>query len=481
MTPRDQRPERTRSLPWLGLAVAFTIGCGDDAVEGGDAGLPAADAGFTFVDPSGCSDLFSADWMPTIDLSMAPEELTALEAEFLAPFQVYQQTGTWPSRSAKPYHPLLEFRIGDSAVTDAQIRLKGQSSWYETLQLDGARAKMQFVISFNEINPKGRYFGVRKLELDMPFSDQSMLRQRVGLSYMRVDLGVPAQCANHAKVFLNGIYYGTFTLLERLDKEFLQRNFPGAGNDDGTLWDADPITNELTATRTRLDQLNGAATLDQAASLADLDASLLEWAGEAMMPDGDGYYGGYSGPHNYYIYDHPARGFLWLPHDLDATMSFLPSDTSPLLWSRAARSGLHYALMIDDVRWRDRYAAALCGPALAAFDVPKLHARIDAWAAQIRVGVATDPHYTPSEELWRAAVDLMKTRVGERKPYVERWCDCYANGGADADGDGTPWCLDAADEDPTVKPGAAEVCGIDPVVGRKLDDNCNGYIDEGCP
>ena len=36
------------------------------------------------------------------------------------------------------------------------------------------------------------------------------------------------------------------------------------------------------------------------AAIVDLEASVTEWAAEALLNDGDGYYGG---GHNFYIYD----------------------------------------------------------------------------------------------------------------------------------------------------------------------------------
>ena len=39
----------------------------------------------------------------------------------------------------------------------------------------------------------------------------------------------PPQCANSGRLFINGAFYGLYTNLERPDKEFITRIFPGAG------------------------------------------------------------------------------------------------------------------------------------------------------------------------------------------------------------------------------------------------------------
>ena len=55
-----------------------------------------------------------------------------------------------------------------------------------------------------------------------------MLVLRIGIRTI-IDLFV----ANNAKVTVNGQYYGVYTNVERLDKEYLQRNFI---EDDGNLY-----------------------------------------------------------------------------------------------------------------------------------------------------------------------------------------------------------------------------------------------------
>jgi hypothetical protein len=446
-------------------------GGGDDSgADGGDGDDDGA------ADPTACASIFDEDTLPRFDLALSPEERAALEAEFRAPLATFEATGAWPTEMPKTYHPLLELRHGDEVVTDAEVRLKGSTSWQTTIRYDGDLAKMQFVVSFNEVDRDGRFHGLRKLELDAPRHDPTLLRQRLALAYLRDDLGVPAQCASSAEVYLDGEYYGLFTLTERLDKEFLQRNFPAPGDDDGDLFERGYVleTNEATASRQRRNDLFRAADVEDMAELADVDASIKVWAGEAMMPDGDGYYGG---THNFFLYDHPGRGFLWLPYDLDATFSHQPTDLAPVFWSRAEQPGLHYLLVANDPVWSGRYDEAICDAALGAYDVDRLRDRVTRWSAQIAGAIAADPRFRFSDQAWAAAVDALAAHVEARRDFVTGWCACRAGeGGAsvDADGDGAPWCRDAADDDPAVHPGAVEACG------DHLDDDGDGWIDEGC-
>lgn len=424
-----------------------------------------------------CADVFDPDVLVSVHLELDDDDLAALEADFRYPLEVYEETGDWPLDMPSTYHPVDELRIGDEVITDAKVRLKGSTSWRYALLLDGERAKMQFILSFNETDANGRFQGLRKVELDMPRNDPTMLRQRLGLSFLRDDLGVPAQCASSARVHLNGEYYGLYAALERADKEFLGRNF--GTYDDGDLWEGGyhVTVNEDTVDRARRDQLFAATEIDEMVPMTDMDASLLTWAGEAVMPDGDGYYGG---GHNYYLYDHPTRGFIWLPHDLDAAFTYVDHDVDPIYWARDTQPARHYRLVMDAPRWLAHYEETLCRTVHAAYDPVALRARVLAWAEQIEAAAAEDPRfrYTPAE--WREAIDELADRPAERKAFIEDWCDCRERGGPDRDGDGAPFCRDVADDDPDVHPGAAERCGDDPDAGEPLDDDCDGLIDEGC-
>src|SRR5688500_19874754 len=53
-------------------------------------------------------------------LTIGPTDLAALEHDFRSP------------EMPKTYHPLIEFRYEDVSIADAQIRLKGSSSWRQT-------------------------------------------------------------------------------------------------------------------------------------------------------------------------------------------------------------------------------------------------------------------------------------------------------------------------------------------------------------
>ena len=107
---------------------------------------------------------------------------------------------------------------------------------------------MQFVISFNEVDTHARFHGLRKLELDMPRTDPSYLRQRLALSLSaragRARAVREQRPPDHQRRVLRPVHeHGT------ADVEFVQRLFPGQAA--GDLWDGGwgMATNEETVSQ----------------------------------------------------------------------------------------------------------------------------------------------------------------------------------------------------------------------------------------
>ena len=477
------RIDDPRALPGNGAGPSGGAGFGGSAISGaanrgGDGDGTAGSTGsvdgvggrtdepFT---PGPCADIFADDLFPTYELQIAPAEWNALLNDFYS-----MQQNIAAKRDYHPYHNLAEFRYGGEVFTNALIRLKGWSSWWQSVPDNPP--KLQFVIAFNEIDDKGRFHGQRKIELDMPRIDQSYLRQRVSLAYLR-ELGLPAQCANNARVFINGAYYGLYTNLERPDKGFIQRLFPGA--EKGDLWDGgiELATNEDTMSlpHPRRDAFWAAKDVPSIAAIADLNEGLLEWAAEAMLGDADGYWIGHW---NWFIYDHPRRGWLWIPHDLDADISWLDPRIDPLYYWGGdptwAPPFQHYVAVLKDHDWQEKYVAAL-RQAAGAWNVAELQDLIDRSAAQIRDAAASDPTRPFSFEQHLSEVAYLRQAIGLRADSIRAWLECRAApaGARDADGDGRPYCMDCLDSDSRTYPGAAEVCG------DNRDQDCDG-VDATC-
>ena len=441
-------------------------GCPDGRViRAADFGAPgerdAAPAPTLRPVDDGCSDLYSQDVLPRFYVEIEDAEWAAIQDEFAHPRE--REAAGLP---LKPYHPVRAFRYEDEVLEDTMIRLKGNPhfSWRPP--------KMQFVISFREYDRSRRFHGLRKLNLDAPWYDRTLIRERVALSFLR-EAGMPASCANNALVFVNGEFYGLYVNKEHVDKEFLERNFD---DPEGNLYKYgfELKTNEAEADVARKDALWATQTIQEFEAFVDRAQVVLEWAAEAMLPHFDGYW---CCNHNYYVYDHPGRGFLFVPHDMDITFDSVPLGHSrpqhPLVHPpRAAR---HFGLAMAEPSWREDFVLAV-EAMLHAYDPGELERRVDFYARQTADAFDADPNLPFEREERRAARQSLRDYFAPRRAYLDEFVNkalaCQrGEPGGDLDGDGVDACEDCDDLNRQVRPGAHDTC-------NERDDDCDGRVDE---
>jgi hypothetical protein len=460
--------------PGKGGAGAGTGGSGTHPT-GGDGGgaQPTGGAGATAPNGS-CPDVL-APTLQTYSIDIAASDWAAIQNEFLT-------VGTLPDHDFGQHqaasYPVV-FHYAGQTVSDATIHLRGDSSWREAAEFDGAAGKMQFAIVFDDVNPAATFQGVSKLKLDMPRTDPTFMRERIGNTWLR-SIGIPATCATSAQLMVNGNLYGVFVTEENAGHHLIRQFFPN--NADGDLLDGGwtAQTNKQTYNRDRQQMFWNATTPAALTAIVDVPGSVLSWAAEALLNDADGYWGG---DHNFFLYDQGAKGYLFFPHDLDSSLDYLGRfDSDPITWWSVREDWLlavpqHYLIVIHDDVLRGQYVEAL-RTQLGRWDVGALQSSIDTAAAQIRAAVAADPHKPTDLTMddFDTAVALARRGIADRAAYVTSWLACRDSGaGADADGDGFIWCNDCRDDQASVHPGAAEICG------NQFDDDCNGVADDGCP
>ena len=388
-------------------------------------------------DEEGCHAIYAQDLLPTFELTIHPVVWELLQDQWNNGVAL-EEMGLDP----KTYHPLEEFRYGDILIEDAEIRLRGNATYWDPLPGD----KMQFQIGFHQNDPEsGHFLGLRRLAFDAATFNRHLLRDRLALSIMR-DAGIAAPCANNARLVINGEYYGIFTNIEKLDEAFLERVF-----DDprGDLWKRanwELKTNLDTATSNRLDALEDAASAEEVHTYLVLEQALRVYAAESIIPDSDG---AWAGGLNYYLYDEPLSGKFWLlPWDLDNSFERFngspeddyPLNPDPVVWEKNGSHGRPwYDLALDDPLWFGYYITLIDEMLHTAYETDKLHTKIDEWSAQIEDAVFEDTNKPYDNELYLTKVEELKTYVAQRYTWVDEWLVCWKNGGeTDAEGYCTP-------------------------------------------
>jgi len=358
--------------------------------------------------PNPCADIYAQDILPTFEVEIAPEEWDEIVYEY-EHWQELNDQGL----PIKVYHPLISFRYKDEVINDAMIRLRGSPDMWIV-------PKMQFKISFNEIDANGRFHGLRKINFDASAVDSTILRERLGSSYFQ-DLGIPVSCANNAKLVINGEYYGLYTNIENVDKEFLKRNF---GKDhEGNLYKYIWLeTNEDAGDTSDMDAFMSNPGIDILDDIVDLDEAILEWAGEAVIPHDDGFF---VGGINYYMYDHPKRGFIFIPWDIDYAFEIAPVNADLITYEVDFGIGKppQFTTVISDPEWYQKYLNAVA-TALSAYDVETLQNRIDQWEEQIIDAIEEDPnkHFTTEDHINQVAA--LRQYIEDRHYFVALWLNC---------------------------------------------------------
>ena len=371
-------PITSSSVTNGGTSGTGTAGSGAAGASGTDGSGGAAGSGGGAQ--GACSDLFDPNVLQTYAVELSADEWAKLDAEF------HDVAAVQAGMPRETYHPVT-FHFGTETVTNAAIRLKGQSSWVDTVMFD-ANPKMQFVIAFDQIDPNGKFHGLSKIRLDMPRGDWTFLNERMANSWLR-KIGIMAPCGNSARMNVNGAYYGLYVAEESVSERLVNDFFPSSPW--GDLFQGGEVaqTNKSTANWAKLQQLWAAKDIAAVQGIVDLPSSLLAWAAEAVLNDGDGYYGG---SHNFYVYDQGATGYAWLPSDVDSTLGWIAVFTQlswkqhPIFWWEGQPfpqpPGQHYLTVMNDPTWRGRYVDAI-ETQVAKWNPDEQLAALDAWAAQI--------------------------------------------------------------------------------------------------
>jgi hypothetical protein len=304
---------------------------------------------------------------------------------------------------------------------DAHCRRKGEpTSW----PLEG---KPQMIVRFNLINKQGRFRGLRRLNLERFDGHAAPIRDRLGMWMMR-EAGLDAPRVNNARVFKDGQLLGVYLNVEAVDKEFLEDHFGPEGL--GNLWESfDELkTNEDMRNETRLFDLDDMIlteplTGDHTAffrkldEMMDIDQVLRLMAAETAMLTDDNFS---NGSDNFYLYDHPSRGFMIIPWDLDTILTgdTATADASPWeFWGTSPPNKLRQ-LMNQNQAWRAKFVDYVVEYRDRL--LTHLPDRVDYICDQIGPAVAADPTATSAVEDFGTDCASIKVRADERAAALRR-------------------------------------------------------------
>ena len=118
--------------------------------------------------------------------------------------------------------------IDDDTLINVGIRFKGNSSYSHP------NDKKSLRFSFDEFDGALRWDGLKGVHLNNCYGDPTFMRDKIYLDFCK-EAGIIAPRANFAKVSFNDTSFAFYSLIEHVDKTFLNTQF---GNKNGDLFKA---------------------------------------------------------------------------------------------------------------------------------------------------------------------------------------------------------------------------------------------------
>ena len=150
----------------------------------------------------------------------------------------FHQPGWWDSLvhnyedfEDAPYMA-AEFDWEDTHFDSIGVRFKGNSSYWHY-----PGDKKPFKLDFDRYVDEQTLGGLKKINLSNGFKDPSFVRERCFWDLVAA-ADLPEARTNYGALYLNGEYWGLYTVVEQVDGTFAELRF--GGNEDGNLWQGDP-------------------------------------------------------------------------------------------------------------------------------------------------------------------------------------------------------------------------------------------------
>lgn len=312
------------------------------------------------------------------------------------------------SGADKKYMMASGVTIDGNVIDSVGVRQKGFFSNWGAFGSD----KKPLKLDFKEFKDQ-KYDGLKKINLANGFKDPSMLRDVMAYRVFRT-MGLRAPRTSYAKVYINNQYWGLYIVVEQIDSEFIEDNFPADSTGNlykctdntsltyqGNNWSSYSDEFEL---RTNTESTDHARFIDLVKKIATTPSSqfkdsldeMLETsdylailACDILMYNWDSYY---DHGRNFYMYLDPLDNkFNWIPWDYN--LAFSDTDTDVIVDYSQLSSTQHLVeKMQADSDYRSLYFQHMCYILLSKFNLTELEAYIDAYATLIRPALDADPN-----------------------------------------------------------------------------------------
>lgn len=239
---------------------------------------------------------------------------------------------------AEQYYP-ADFELNGARISNVGFRVKGQAS----LSFVENSIRYGFKVDMNEYVDQ-KFMGMKKLVFNQSFSDPSFMRDKLAYDLMR-EAGVPAPEITYVDMWVGNDHLGLYQMIEMIDTEFLEKNFPEDDEDLGDLykgelgqrltWNGDSYANYSSGLRLKTNRSDTQGTPEEGAPLVafldginnssdplsyiDVDTTIKYLAASVLIGNMDSPIGATA--NNFYLYERRSHGvFTYLPWDYNLSM-----------------------------------------------------------------------------------------------------------------------------------------------------------------
>ncbi|MGJ8683546.1 MAG: CotH kinase family protein [Nonlabens sp.] len=268
--------------------------------------------------------------------------------------------------------------IDGVVMLDVGVRQKGFSSNFFVDAIPSNKKPLK--LNFGKFVADREYDDVRKLNLTNGFGDPSIIKDKLVYDMFRFH-GIPAPRVAHAKVYVQGVFWGIYAMIEQVDKRFLKRNY---ASNDGNLWKnrgntsfsgvGPPFpletifelqTNETANDFTKLNDfvqfinnINGSSFEAGIESHFDVDEYLRILAIDVATNNWDSYL---EHGRNWYLYHNPKTNKIhWIPWDYNFSFDREVNGSNDLHILNATNAKILIDKILGVPRFKTKYLDYMC-------------------------------------------------------------------------------------------------------------------------
>lgn len=273
--------------------------------------------------------LFDSSAVQDVRLTVTSEDWATLRARYLD----------------NTYYP-ARFEWNGNSIANIGIRSRGSGS--------RSPEKPNLLLSFSRYTRSQRLLGLETVVLKANNQDASLLHELIAMQFFH-RMGIPAPREAPARLFINGEYFGAYTLVESVDAAFLKRNygesagylyewerdgngyhFEDRGSDPAAyspvMWspenhESDPDPEPIVALVQAVNHSPDATWEQDVTPYLDVRRTLTYLAAESYLTDFDGFLGTVFGMNNMFFYRFAGSTLSELiPWDKDNTFQTAEQD-----------------------------------------------------------------------------------------------------------------------------------------------------------